>query len=312
MFNLWLRYLLVLLGTCLLAVTGCAQKGSGPEASSGKLKVTTTTTMISDLVQQVGGDRVEVTGIMRPGVDPHLYKATQSDMLNLKAADLVFYNGLNLEGKMGDIFVRLSRQKPTFAISEYIAEDQLREPQEFAGHYDPHIWFDVSLWKKAAERVRDGLSEVDPNHADYYRQRAKNYLKQLDELDAYIRQRLAAIPPEQRVLITAHDAFGYLGRAYGIEVRGLQGISTDTEYGLKDVQQLVDFIVQHWIKAVFVESSVPHRSIQAVVEGARKRGHEVKIGGELYSDALGDPGTPAGSYIGMFKHNVDTIVEALK
>lgn len=289
-----------------------ANASSNNGGAPSKVRVTTTTTMITDLVQQIGGEYVEVRGIMGPGVDPHLYKATQGDMQKLKEANTIFYNGLNLEGKMGDIFVRMSRETPTFAVSEYIPEDALREPEEFEGHYDPHIWFDVLLWEKAAERVRDGLCEVDPAHCDTYRVNTERYLKELDELDGYIRARIAEIPESQRVLITAHDAFGYFGRAYGVEVRGLQGISTDTEYGLKDVQELVNFITEHKIKAIFVESSVPHRSIEAVVEGAKKRGHEVAIGGELYSDALGDPGTPEGTYIGMFRYNVDTIVEALK
>jgi len=313
-----------LLALALIAfalLTACSGKSESQDSEdvqshnrslSSKVCVTTTTTMITDLVQQIGGEHVEVTGIMGPGVDPHLYKATQGDMQKLKDANVIFYNGLNLEGKMGDIFVRMSRQKPTFAVSEYIPESELREPEEFEGHYDPHIWFDVRLWKNAAERVRDGLCEVDPAHCDAYRANTERYLKELDELDAYIRARIAKIPEGQRVLITAHDAFGYFGRAYGVEVRGLQGISTDTEYGLKDIQELVDFIVERKIKAIFVESSVPRRSIEAVVEGARQHGHEVGIGGELYSDALGDPGTPEGTYIGMFRYNVDTIVEALK
>jgi len=287
---------------------------SGPFAGRARaaVQVVATTGMIADAARVVGGEHVNVVGLMGPGVDPHLYKASQGDVRRLAAADIIFYNGLSLEGRMADVLVRMARQKPTVAVSEYIPEELLMEPEAFAGHYDPHIWFDVALWKMAVERIRDGLIEVDPANEEAYRQNAAGYLTDLDELDAYIRSRLAEIPEANRVLVTAHDAFGYFGRAYGMEVVGLQGISTDTEVGLRDIQDLVAFLTERGIKAVFVESSIPRRSLEAVVEGAKSRGHTVTIGGELFSDALGEHGTPEGTYIGMMRHNVDTIVASLK
>lgn len=320
------RWLAFFLGVCILWAAGWAAGsstfplpgGAGllrearAAAQARPLQVVATTGMVADLVRNVGGERVEVAGLMGPGVDPHLYKATQSDTRKLARADVVFYNGLHLEGKMIDILVRMARQKPTYAVTEYIPEELLREPPEFAGHYDPHVWFDVGLWMYAVERVTDALIEADPQHRGVYEANRDAYLAQLRELDAYIRERVAEIPRERRVLVTAHDAFGYFGRAYGIEVVGLQGISTATEYGLRDVQNLVELIVGRGIKAVFVEASVSPRAIEAVVEGVRARGHEVAIGGTLYSDSLGEAGTSAGTYIGMVRENTDTIVAALR
>lgn len=286
--------------------------GVGGADARAQINAVATTGMVADAVRAVGGDHVNVVGLMGPGVDPHLYKASQGDVRRLASADVIFYNGLSLEGRMADILVRMARQTPTFAVTEYVPEELLIGAEDFDSQYDPHIWFDVTLWKLAVERVRDGLIEVDPSHADVYRENAAAYLSQLDELDAYVRERLSELSSENRVLVTAHDAFGYFGRAYDIEVVGLQGISTDTEVGLRDIQELVDFLVERQIKAVFVESSVPRRSLEAVVQGAASRGHQVVIGGELFSDALGDAGTPQGTYIGMVRHNVDTIVSSLK
>ena len=214
--------------------------GPGTLDAWAQVNAVATTGMIADAVRAVGGDRVSVVGLMGPGVDPHLYKASQGDVRRLAGADVIFYNGLSLEGRISDILVRMARQKPTFAVTEYVPDELLMEPDSFAGQYDPHIWFDVSLWKTAVERIRDGLIEVDPGNAEVYRKNASAYLDELDQLDAYIRERLREIPPENRVLVTAHDAFGYFGRAYGVEVIGLQGISTDTEVGLRDIQDLVD------------------------------------------------------------------------
>ena len=314
--------LLTGLALCLLAaLAGCGTgtNGTSERASQGtraladrKIKVTATTGMIADLARNIGGDRVTVEALMGPGVDPHLYKATQSDLEKLSGADIIFYNGLHLEGKMTDIFVKMARSRSTVAVSEGIPPEQLREPPEFHGNYDPHIWFDVSLWMKAGETVRDELEKLDPDNAKGYDQRAAEYLAQLNELHGWVRERLLELPKEKRVLVTAHDAFGYFGRAYDVEVMGLQGISTVAEYGLRDVSHLVDTIVARKIGAVFVESSVPQRSIEAVVKGCRDRRHEVKIGGQLFSDAMGAGGTPEGTYQGMVRHNVNTIVEALK
>jgi manganese/zinc/iron transport system substrate-binding protein len=290
-----------------LLLTGCA---SGSVTGGGKLRVTVTTGMIADLVRNVGGEHVEVTSLMGPGVDPHLYKASEGDISKLNNALLIFYNGLNLEGRMSDILVKLARKKPTIAVSEKISEDLILD--DYQGHADPHIWFDVALWIKAVEVVRDGLIEADPSRRAAYERNAAEYRKRLEELHSWAKAELAQIPKEQRVLVTAHDAFSYFGNAYEIEVVGLQGISTDAEYGLADIQRLVTLLVERKIKAVFVESSVPKRSIEAVVQGSNARGHQVVIGGELYSDAMGEEGTPEGTYIGMFRHNVLTIAKALK
>lgn len=295
----------------LLAVTaaGCGRAG-GTVSSNGKIKVAATTGMVGDLARNIGRERVEVTALMGPGVDPHLYKASEGDISRLSGAQIIFYNGLHLEGRMGDILVKMARNKPTVAVAERIPEEALLKTADETE--DPHIWFDVSLWMQAAEVVRDSLIELDPAGKAEYEANAAAYLKELETLHRYAREQIATIPAQQRVLVTAHDAFGYFGRAYGIEVTGLQGISTATEYGLADVQNVVDLLVTRKIKAVFVESSVPKRSIEALVEGAGAKGHKVAIGGELFSDAMGAAGTPEGTYSGMVRHNVDIIVKALK
>jgi manganese/zinc/iron transport system substrate-binding protein len=283
-----------------------------PSAVAGrKVRVVTTVGMITDIVQQVGKERVDVTGLMGPGVDPHLYKATASDVKLLDSADIIFYGGLELEGRLTDVFVKMSRSRPTVAVTDEVPEDKLREPTEFEGKYDPHIWFDVSLWQYAVKTVNTNLGELDPGSRDVYQQNADAYLKQLDDLHQYVKTQIATIPPASRVLITAHDAFGYFGQQYGIEVRGLQGTSTATEAGANDVQALADFIATRKIKAIFVETSVPESTIKAVQAAVKAKGHDVAIGGELYSDAMGAAGTPEGTYIGMVRHNVDTIVKAL-
>ncbi|MDF2962475.1 MAG: periplasmic solute binding protein [Paenibacillus sp.] len=303
-------FMMLLLASLLVLTTACAKQTSGE--AEGKLKVTTTIGMIADAVKQVGGAHVQVTGLMKSGVDPHLYKASQGDVKKLDQAQVIFYNGLHLEGKMIDIFEKMSSQKPTVAVSRNIPEKQLRGWEDGEASHDPHIWFNVKYWISATEVIRDELSKVDPAHAGDYKNNAAAYIKQLEELDQYARTQIAQIPETQRVLVTAHDAFGYFGDAYGIKVMGLQGISTASDYGSKDVTDLREYLVSNKIKAVFVESSVPKKSIEAVIQGAKKQGHEIKIGGELFSDAMGKEGTPEGTYVGMVRHNVDTIVKALK
>ena len=275
------------------------------------INAVTTTGMIADAVERIGGSYVKVTGLMGPGVDPHLYKASEGDIQRLMNADIIFYNGLNLEGKMGDIFVKMARTRPVVALTDNLNPEMLREPPEFQGHYDPHVWFDVKLWAETLPMIAEGLADLDPKHADEFRRNMKAYREELLHLDQWCRDTIAKIPAPQRVLVTAHDAFGYFGRAYNIHVVALQGISTVSEFGLKDVQRLVDLIVDRKIKAVFVESIIPQRSIEAVVEGVRKRRHDVIIGGTLFSDAMGKPGTPEGNYIGMVRANVTTITNAL-
>uniref|UniRef100_A0A7C3ABA0 Manganese transporter n=1 Tax=Thermorudis sp. TaxID=1969470 RepID=A0A7C3ABA0_9BACT len=285
--------------------------GQTGDIATRQVRVVATTTIVADAVREVGGDRVEVITLMGPGIDPHLYKASEGDVLRLASADIIFYNGLHLEGKMSQVLARVGERVPTVAIAERIDPSFLRKPPEFEGAYDPHVWFDVRLWMIAIEAVRDGLATVDPTHAAVYQANAERYLAELDELDRWVRQEVAKIPPERRVLITAHDAFGYFARAYGFEVYGLQGVSTAAEAGVADVQALADLIVERRIPAIFVETSVPPRFIEAVQEAVRARGFAVRIGGQLYSDALGDPGTPAGTYVGMVRSNVETIVQAL-
>ncbi len=297
------------------SIVGCgANEANAPatHANGGKLKITCTIGMISDVAKVIGGRHVEVSGLMGPGVDPHLYKATHGDLEKLSGADLILYSGLHLEGKMADVLVKMARSVPTVQVTETIPDDLLRDPPEFQGQHDPHVWFDVSLWMKAAERIRDALAESDAANKADYEKNAADYLIKLKELDGYVRERIASIPADQRVLVTAHDAFGYFGRAYGIEVMGLQGISTAAEYGAQDLSRLVEVLVQRKIKAVFVESSISPKSIEALVRGVEGKGGTIKIGGQLYSDAMGADGTPDGTYIGMVRHNADTIAEALK
>jgi manganese/zinc/iron transport system substrate-binding protein len=269
--------------------------------------------MVGDLVRNVGGDRVEVTTLMGPGVDPHLYKASEGDIARLRNADVVFYNGLFLEGKMGEVLQRVAeRGLPVVAVGSRVPVERLHHPEAFEGHPDPHIWFDVSLWMETLPAVVDGLSVLEPDSRALFEANAARYREELVALHRWCGERLAEVPPERRVLVTAHDAFGYFGAAYGVDVVGLQGISTASEYGLRDVQHIVDLVAARKVKAVFVESSVPKRSIEAVVEGVRAAGHDVRIGGQLYSDAMGAAGTPEGTYLGMVRANVDTIVEALR
>lgn len=291
---------------------GCSQNQKDSSSKSSKLKVVATTGMIEDAVLNIADTLVELQALMGPGVDPHLYKATQGDLKKLTGADLIFYNGLHLEGKMGEVFEKLNAIKPVIAISSDIEESRFKTDPNFQGAIDPHIWFDVSLWKEAVKKVASTLRAQDPVNQEIYAKNEVRYLKKLDSLHFSVKERIATIPEEQRILITAHDAFGYFGRAYDIEVKGLQGISTLSEFGLKDISDLVKHIVENQIKAVFIETSVSERAINAVVQGCHDRGFDVQIGGSLYSDAMGEKGTPEGTYIGMVNKNMETIVGALK
>jgi manganese/zinc/iron transport system substrate-binding protein len=305
---------LALIGVLSLAL-GCERQrnaGTPSEDLSGrKIRVVATTGMVADLVREIGRERVEVTGLMGPGVDPHLYKASEGDVIRMAAADVIFYNGLHLEGKMAEVFERMGKRVRTVAVTDGIPRARLLSPPEFQGAYDPHVWFDVSLWANSVSQGVQALIEMDPKHAERYRANASAYLERLSELDGYVRTQAARVPPRQRVLITAHDAFNYFGRAYGFEVRGLQGISTVAEAGTADIRALVRLILANRIPAVFVETSVPIRYIEALQEAVDAGGFRLRIGGSLYSDALGDPGTEEGTYIGMVRHNIDTIVGAL-
>lgn len=294
----------------LVFLLGC-EGGPADDKADRKLRVVATTGMIADLARHIGGDSVEVLALMGPGVDPHLYKATQGDLGRLRAADIVLYNGLHLEGKMGEVLEKLEQIKTVVPVSRGIGVDRLIDHPEYEGTYDPHIWFDVQLWAEALDEVLATLIEADPANRSYFERNAEAYRRELAELHKWVRQEIKKIPPERRILITAHDAFSYFGRAYDIEVRGLQGISTVSEFGLKDRVDLIDFIAGRGIKAVFVETSVSQKNIRAIVEGCRQKGHEVRIGGSLYSDAMGEAGGPTGEYTGMVRSNVNTIVNAL-
>jgi manganese/zinc/iron transport system substrate-binding protein len=292
----------------LLGLGACVEEAP---RTDGRLPVVATTGMIADIARNVGGEHVAVVGLMGPGVDPHLYKAREGDVRRLWRARVIFYNGLHLEARMAEVLEHMDERTATVAVTDAIDRSELLAPAEFAGAYDPHLWFDVCFWIRATETVRGALAEVDPERAAAYAENAAAYTRELEALDAYVRRRAAEVPPPRRMLVTAHDAFNYFGRAYGFEVRGLQGISTASEAGTADVQALAELIAARRIPAVFVESSIPQRTIEAVQAAVRSRDFDVRIGGQLYSDAMGSPGTPEGTYVGMVRHNIDTIVGAL-
>jgi len=301
---------LLLLTCCGLWLSLATAFGS---TSNARIKVVTTTTMVTDLVKSVGGDRVEVEGLMAAGVDPHLYKPLAGDITRLQRAGVIFYSGLLLEGKMQDVFAKLARtKKHVYPITESVPEKELLEPPDFGGHYDPHVWFEVPLWSKCAETVVKGLSEYDPKNKAHYEARGKEVQARLRDLHEWALKKAAELPKEKRILITSHDAFNYFGRAYGFQVVGLQGISTVEEANLAAMTKMVDFIKKNKVKAIFVETSVSSAPIKRISQDAG-----VKIGGELFSDAMGTPGQiengyDLGTYEGMIKHNLNTVVNALK
>ncbi len=309
-----IKGILGLMLSLVLILSGCGtQPASNTGSTDSTLNVVATTTMLADLSRIIGGKHVSVSGLMGPGIDPHLYQASAGDVTLMQKSDVVVYNGLHLEGKMGEIFESLSGQgHSVICIEEGLDESKLLSWEGGGSVHDPHIWFDVSLWEDAARVVAEGLSRTDSGHSSDYEANLESYLKELDETNIYIRNRASEVPEGQRVLVTAHDAFNYFGKAYGFEVRGLQGISTDAEAGTSDVSTLADFIVQRRIKAIFVESSVPPKTIEALQAAVKAKGFDVVIGGQLYSDSLGGEGSGAESYILTVKANIDTIVDALK
>lgn len=288
---------------------GCVPNAQA--AHDERLRVVATTGMVADAVQRIAGDRVQLHSLMGPGIDPHLYKATAGDVRAIAGADLILYNGLHLEAATGEVLAEMGRRTRTVAIGESIPEEARIGTTVFGGAYDPHVWFDVSLWSLAVRAAGDALVAADPLNAVVYEAATRRYLAELEELHEWVEDQISRIPREQRILITAHDAFGYFGRAYDIQVEGLQGISTATEAGTADVQRLANLIAAHEIPAVFVETSIPRRTIEAVQAAARARGAVVSIGEPLYSDALGSSGTPEGTYVGMVRHNVRAIVNGL-
>lgn len=309
--------------TAVLVAAGCGSGGDGDRHANGavpgiedrRVKVVTTTNFVTDLVEQVGGDRVEVDGLMGAGVDPHLYKASAGDVSRIAEADVVFYVGLHLEARMGEVLEKTSDDRPVIAIAEVIDEEKLLDPPSAlaaaGAEHDPHVWFDPDLWAETPGAVADALAQVDPEHADEYRERAASHRADIVEAGVEAERRLSEIPKRQRVLVTSHDAFRYLGRRFDIEVQAIQGISTVSEATTDDIERIAKMLADRDIGAVFVESSVPRQTIQAVIAAAKDAGGDVRIGGELFSDAAGDEGTHEGTYLGMLEHNIDALVEGL-
>lgn len=312
-----MKKILTIILISIFALVSCQNKSESSQnvEAKDKIKVVTTTTMLADMVEQIAKDKAEVVSLMGPGIDPHLYKASAGDYTKMQEADLVVYNGLYLEGKMSDVLEELSTKgKEVVLISEGLDESKLlaSTEEDEPGHtHDPHIWFDVMLWKDASQNLYNGLVKISPENEEFFKQNYENYKKELDEIHNYTIEQIALVPEESRVLITAHDAFSYFGRTYGFEVRGLQGLSTVSEAGTKDVAELADFIVEKKIKAIFVESSVPRKNVEALQEAVKAKGFEVSIGGELFSDSLGSE-EDTKTYVGTIKSNIDTIVGALK
>lgn len=279
--------------------------------STSACTIVTTTGMVGDIVKNVAGEHGTVTNLIGEGVDPHLYRATRSDVIKLQRADMIFYNGLMLEGKMSDTLVKMASKRPVIAVTERIEQDFLLEPEDAPGHHDPHVWMDVQAWIQAVLVVRDALVDFAPSHAEDFTNNAANYTAWLKELDEYVTKILATIPEQQRVLVTAHDAFNYFGRRYGLTVRGIQGLSTESEAGLQDISNLIGYIMDNKVPAIFVETSVADKNVRALIEGVQARGGSLSIGGTLFSDAMGEPGTYEGTYIGMLDHNATTVARAL-
>jgi manganese/zinc/iron transport system substrate-binding protein len=291
-------------------MVACANS-PGATSEDDRVRVVATVGQIGDLVDVIGGDRVTVATLMGAGADPHQYAATEGDVEVLQNAQVIFYNGNFLEARMMGILEQLGERKHVVAVSEQIDPALLLEWEDYAQYKDPHVWFSVPIWREVAEVIRDTLIEVDAEHAESYRSNAEQLLADMDELHSYVQAQVAQIPADQRILVTAHDAFNYFGHTYGFQVRGLQGLSTDSEASTADVQNLARFLVDNQIRAIFIESSLPIRNVEALKEAAAAQGWNVEIGGELYSDTIGTPGTPEGTYIGMIRHNIDTIVSAL-
>jgi manganese/zinc/iron transport system substrate-binding protein len=293
-----------------LSVLSCKNENA---TKNERLQVVTTTSMITDLVKNVGGDIIDIKGLMGAGVDPHLYKASAGDVTKLSEADIIFYNGLHLEGKLVEVFEKMgSATKMQVALGEHLDESTLIGSDYFASNYDPHVWFNIQYFKEFVGVVVNTLSRKLPQYADQFKANGDAYLAKLTALDTQVKAIIETLPKEKRILVTAHDAFNYFGKSYDFNVVGLQGLSTATEAGVKDVQRLSQFIIDNDVKAIFVESSVPRRTIEALQAAVKAKDHEVIIGGSLYSDALGDAGTIEGTYIGMFTYNVNTIVNSLK
>jgi manganese/zinc/iron transport system substrate-binding protein len=305
---------LLLTAALTMLLAACGAQGAAGRAAGEPLKVVSTTGQIGDAVQYIAGETIVHSTLLGPGIDPHTYVATEGDLRTFQEADVIFYNGLHLEAQLERVLEQIGERSATrvVAVGDTLDETRLLSWQPEAGYpHDPHVWNDVQLWKGVVEAIRDTLVEVDAANAERYTTNAGAYLAQLDELDSYIKAQAGSLPAEQRVIVTAHDAFNYFGRAYGFDVEAVQGISTATEASTADIQALAAIVVERDVPAIFVESTISPRTIEAVQAAVRAAGKEVQVGGQLYSDALGAPDSPAGTYIGMMRSNIDTIVAAL-
>lgn len=305
------RLALLLLMLFLATLSACSSSPAGQSGNDGRLRVLATVGMIADIAREVGGEHVDVEQLMPAGVDPHTYVPTRDDVARLQSAQLILYNGLHLEGRMTDTLVQLARTRPVVAVTERLDRGEVLDKEDDPGAHDPHVWMDVEAWRGAVGVVEAALAEQRPQHAAEFARLAAAYRERLAALDAYAKESIASIPDNARILVTAHDAFRYMGRRYGLEVRGVQGLSTQSEAGLADINALVDLVVERRVPAIFIETSVSDKNVRAIVEGARARGHEVVLGPALFSDAMGDAGTYEGTYVGMIDHNVTAIARAL-
>jgi manganese/zinc/iron transport system substrate-binding protein len=317
---------IVVLALLQFTSTGCREPQTSAHDHAAEVKhasysgeypiqIVCTIGQIADMLRNVGGEHVAVTGLMGPGVDPHLYRELPADIEKLSTADAIFYNGLHLEGRMADLFARLAQRRPTYAVTARLveaADPRLRKPPEFEGYFDPHVWHDPKLWAECVKYATDRLAEFDPANREHYERNGAAYQAELHDLDAYCRARLAEIPESQRVLVTAHDAFGYFCLTYDLESMPLKGVSTEDEVSLGRMDEVIEFIIKRNVKAVFIESAVAPRIVEALIKPCQKRGHDLRVGGELYADALGPVDSGADTYIGMIRANIDTIVTALK
>lgn len=295
----------ILLILTVFLITGCnAPKDTRPY-------VVSTTGMIDDIVKAIGQDVIRHEALMGPGVDPHLYKASAGDVKRLTDAHLILYNGLHLEAKMIEIFEKMSSTKPTVAVTKDIPRYRLLSSQEYRGFHDPHVWFDVSLWMEVVKVIADSLIQLDPSHQAFFEKNRDNYLIELVNLNQWVISELDRIDSDKRILVTAHDAFGYFGKAYKFKVVGLQGISTASEASTKDLQRVAEIVIKEKVPSIFIESSVPIRYIKALQEAVKKRKWDVEIGEELFTDAMGNPMSKEGTYIGMIRHNIQSIVNGL-
>lgn len=285
------------------------QAGTKGNEDGEQLKVLTTIAQIGEPISVIGGDLIEVTSLIGTGVDPHLFQATTGDIAKLDQSDIILYNGLYLEANMLTAFEQMNKSKPVIAIGEVIPESKLLKDE--TGAIDPHIWFDISLWKEALGAAVKEIIKLLPEHKEQLTANMEEYFLKLDELEQESKAKLAQIPKQQRILVTAHDAFGYFGAVNDMYVVGLQGLSTESEIGISDIEDTIELLMEYNVPAVFIESSINPDKINAVIEGAKKNGLDVKLGGELFSDAMGAEGTKEGTYIGMYAHNVNTITEGL-